>query len=98
MVFKGAKNVISLHKPVIMAEIEGRWTERYGHKPDDVIEFLKNRGYDSHKIVWDANPRKTSLTATNRHIGKGDYLFLPKPPAKEKPHADLGSTAWNLPE
>lgn len=45
MVVKGGKNLISKARPIILCEIEKRWTKRYGYFPEEIFNFLSRLGY-----------------------------------------------------
>jgi len=46
MVFRGGKFFLSQYHPVILCEIEKKHTIRYQYNPIDLINFLKEFGYD----------------------------------------------------
>ncbi len=49
--------------PAVLLEIESRWTERYGYKPEDIFALMAKAGY-SYETMTSAGPMQpTSITA-----------------------------------
>jgi FkbM family methyltransferase len=44
-VLRGAERILSEFRPVVLCEIEERWTGRFGIKPHEVFAFMKSLGY-----------------------------------------------------
>lgn len=44
-VFQGGVNTISKFKPVILTEMLRKWSAKFKYHPNDIINFLKNLGY-----------------------------------------------------
>lgn len=51
MVFRGGKDFLSKFHPTILCEIEERHINRYGYSPEELIDFLKNFGYEVFSFV-----------------------------------------------
>ncbi len=49
-VFKGAKDTLKKHKPVVFVEIEERHTKKYNIKPNDVMKLFKKLGYNCYSV------------------------------------------------
>ena len=76
LVFKGAKTFLSQCQPVILCEIEKRYTKRYGYSPKDLFNFLRNFGYKafvfvSNKLV----PTYGIYEIFNKILN--NYVFIP---------------------
>ncbi len=46
MVFRGARNILENHRPVIYSELDYNWCKRYNYSPADVIDFLRSIDYE----------------------------------------------------
>jgi FkbM family methyltransferase len=44
---KGMKQLLAKYKPILFLEICAQWTKSFGYKPSDILEFLKQNGYNS---------------------------------------------------
>jgi hypothetical protein len=42
---RGAKAVLDQHRPTVPLEMLRKWTKAYGYHPNDIIEWMKPRGY-----------------------------------------------------
>lgn len=71
LVFKGAETVIKQFRPVILCEIEKRHTKVYGYKPQTLIAFLKNLGYEMFTI----EVKQLIKTSTVKN-DKNNYIFI----------------------
>jgi FkbM family methyltransferase len=49
-VLRGAESLLERFKPAIFVEVMERYTRRYGHEPEAVFQFLRERGY-GHELV-----------------------------------------------
>ena len=68
-VLYGGKDVIESFRPAMLLEIEARHTERYSCSPDDVVDWLSERGYLMY--TWQRGWKRASrVTDTTRN-----YLF-----------------------
>lgn len=72
---QGASRTIARDRPILLLEIEDRHVSKYGHRADDVVAWLAERGYVAHVL----DPRAPGdlvevgrVTEANRN-----YLFLP---------------------
>lgn len=62
-VMHGALEILARHAPAVLLEIESRWTERYGYKPEDIFALMAKAGY-SYETMTSAGPMQpTSITA-----------------------------------
>lgn len=42
---RGAEAVLEKHRPTILLEMLRKWAKAYGYHPNDIIEWMKTRGY-----------------------------------------------------
>lgn len=68
-VFKGAKNVLKKHRPIVFVEIEERHTKKYQVKPQEVMEFFKKFGYSCYSA------KNNNIQRTN-NIKKETPLYI----------------------
>lgn len=50
-VLRGAGHTLASQKPMLLLEIEERWTKRYNYTPDDIMTFLERLGYSRRCII-----------------------------------------------
>lgn len=48
LVFQGGINTISRDKPIIMAEILRKWSEKFNYDPNDIFLLFKKLGYEAY--------------------------------------------------
>lgn len=71
-VFKGAEKTILKYKPIILTEINGKWTKRYGISVRDVNDLLCSFGYDSYTL------RENQLRRINvENSTEENFFYLP---------------------
>ena len=61
LVLQGSINTILKHKPVIVFELSGAWTNRFNYKPYQLLVFLNELGYEMEEYdfqQWIAKPVK----------------------------------------
>ena len=65
-VLYGGKDVIDSFRPTMLLEIEARHTERFSCSPDDVVDWLSERGYLMYtwQRGWKRTDRVTTRPAT----------------------------------
>lgn len=59
LVLKGAFHTITTHKPIIVFELSGEWTKRFGYKPYQLLLYIKELGYEMEEYdlqQWIAHP------------------------------------------
>lgn len=59
LVLQGSANTIVKHKPIIIFELSGEWTNRFNYKPYQVLIFLNKLGYEMEEYdfqQWIAKP------------------------------------------
>jgi FkbM family methyltransferase len=71
-VLTGGENTIERFKPVMFVEIEERHTARYEYEPDDIVEWLDNRGYNAY--TWQNGWRQVDRVCTHTN----NYVFRPR--------------------
>ena len=52
-VLRGATETLRKFRPLIVIEIEARWTHRYGYEPDEIFDLLESLGYRAERFVGD---------------------------------------------
>jgi FkbM family methyltransferase len=55
-VIKGALEIIKLHTPVIFVELLRKWSKAFGYHPNDVLNLLKDLGYQAYEVNIDLTP------------------------------------------
>jgi FkbM family methyltransferase len=50
-VLRGAKKLIKVHKPAIVAEVQNKRTRPFGYRSWDIVQFLRDRNYQFHKVT-----------------------------------------------
>lgn len=70
-VFKGSKELIRKHKPVIYTEINEVWCQRYGHHAKTVFDLLASYGYTAYTLD------KHGSMVSQLQADSGDFLFMP---------------------
>jgi FkbM family methyltransferase len=61
LVLQGSINTILKHKPIIIFELSGEWTNRFNYKPYQLLVFLNEFGYEMEEYdfqQWIAKPLK----------------------------------------
>lgn len=71
-VFRGAEETIERDRPVILCELEDRHTRKYGHRADDVLGWLAERGY--RVFVLDGTRLRETASVD---ASENNYYFLP---------------------
>jgi FkbM family methyltransferase len=82
-VLQGGAGVIDAFRPALLVEIEARHTARYAHRPEDVHDWLAQRGYAMH--VWQRGWRPADQVCPHTR----NYLFRAEGPSGEI--ADVGA-------
>jgi hypothetical protein len=86
-VLRGGEHAVESFRPTLLVEIEARHITRYQHSPDDVLNWLTQRGYAMY--IWrDGWQRSTGLCG---HVN--NYLFRPNPTSGECGHRS-GASGW----
>ncbi len=70
-VLEGGRGVIEKFAPYLLVEIESRHTARFGRSPQDIVSWLRDRGYTMHTWRHGWHPA-ASVTPQTRN-----YLFRP---------------------
>ncbi|NCD70751.1 FkbM family methyltransferase [Mucilaginibacter agri] len=73
MVFKGAKDILSQHKPVVFAEMLRKWAAKFGYHPNDMIAYFNTLGYNCY--VTDKDKLK-AIRIVDEHTVETNYFFL----------------------
>lgn len=50
LVFKGARNLLEKHRPIIYTEMLRKWSARFGYNPNDIIGFLSDFEYQCYTV------------------------------------------------
>jgi FkbM family methyltransferase len=73
-VLRGGTRSIESFRPAMLIEIEGRHIERYDYTPDDVLHWLRQRGYEM--FTWQRGWRPAATVTEQTR----NYLFrVPQP-------------------
>ena len=81
LVFKGAKSILLKQKPIILCEIDPRYTKRFGYTPNELISFLAK--FDYKLFIIDDKTQLKSIVKINKNynnyifIAKQSHLYLP---------------------
>jgi FkbM family methyltransferase len=76
LVMKGAEGVLAKMRPIVMLEIAGEWTNRFGYSPDVLINYMRDAGYDcKHSFEVSAGLGYVKPSVLHTH----NYFFYPKP-------------------
>lgn len=54
LALKGMKQLLAKYKPILFLEICAQWTKSFGYKPSDILEFLKQNGYEKFDTISDS--------------------------------------------
>jgi FkbM family methyltransferase len=74
-VLQGGERAIKEFRPAILVEIEARHTARYEYAPEELVDWLVERGYRMY--TWRHGWRQASQVSLDRR----NYLFRPDSPA-----------------
>jgi FkbM family methyltransferase len=81
LVLKGGWRTLERDRPLLVIEIEERWTRRFGHSAVDVFELLATLGYAHHCMVeWRAEPSTGSIER-DLQMSSNFIFFVPSPQA-----------------
>src|SRR5215469_601345 len=50
LVLKGARETLAAHHPTILCEMLRKWMRRFGHHPNDLIDYLSSYGYKCYTL------------------------------------------------
>lgn len=77
LVLASGEQTIERWRPALLLELEERHTRRYGYRPEDVVDWLSERGYRMRE--WRGGAwRPTGRVGDHRR----NYLFLPECPCR----------------
>ncbi|MEM7452749.1 MAG: FkbM family methyltransferase [Planctomycetota bacterium] len=72
LVMKGGSNTLRELAPIVLLEIESRHTGKFGYTPDEMVEFMKNQGYEVYVVS------AGKLAAVDKPSpGENNYFFVP---------------------
>lgn len=81
MVFKGAKNTIDSHHPIVFSEMLRKWSAKFNYHPNDIIKFFSELGYNCY--VTNDN-RLNLFIEVNENTMETNFFFLHPETHKEK--------------
>lgn len=61
-VFRGAVKTLERFKPIIFTEMLRKWSNKFGYRPDDIINLLVGLGYDCYGYINNRIKRISSIT------------------------------------
>ena len=73
-IYKGGIETIKKFKPVIFSEMLRKWSKKFGYHPNDIIEFLKNVGYNCYVI--NSNLGLTEIKEVTEETVETNFFFL----------------------
>ncbi len=74
LVLEGAKKTLERFKPRLLLEIVDAWTRRFSYGPKDILDFMKDIGYDSYFIG-----KEGALVPNPKwEFRVGNYFFIHK--------------------
>jgi FkbM family methyltransferase len=73
LALRGAAATIARRRPAIVCEVDADFLEGFGQKPQDVVDFLGQWGYEPHR--YDGRRRLSSVRDPQR-IGHANVVFL----------------------
>jgi FkbM family methyltransferase len=50
---RGARETLRRFMPLVFAEVYHEWMRPFGHKPEDLVAFMRGLGYDDFRVVAD---------------------------------------------
>ncbi|MDB4926300.1 FkbM family methyltransferase [Mucilaginibacter sp.] len=81
MVFKGAKNTIAAHHPIVFSEMLRKWSAKFNYHPNDIINFFRELGYN----CYIANDKGLVLfSEVDENTTQTNFFFLHSVTHKEK--------------
>jgi len=86
LVFKGAEDVLSTTRPLVMAELLRKWSKCFGYHPNDVIELFSGKGYACYVI--DEGRLRPLDTVTDDTV-ETNFFFLHKEAHEEILHSEV---------
>lgn len=75
-VLQGAAELLARDRPALFVEIDDAALRRQGGSADELMTWLRGRGYRSYNLDWDGPPVPMSLASTTLPPGYIDVLFL----------------------
>jgi FkbM family methyltransferase len=75
-VYQGGKKVIEESKPIIFSEMLRKWSAKFGYHPNDIINFMKEIGYQCYTITDNYKLRK--IEEVTEKTVETNYFFLHK--------------------
>lgn len=85
-VLRGGERTLTALRPTLLIEIEQRHTERYGHTPDDVTRWLRERDY--RMFAWRDGWHPVARVCPHAN----NYLFVPRGRGAEGPGQHVEGT------
>jgi FkbM family methyltransferase len=81
LVFKGAKETILKHKPIIFTEMLRKWSAKFNYHPNDIINLFKSVGY---KCFYSSNGKLEAIDFILEDTIPTNFFFL-----QPEVHSDL---------
>lgn len=75
LLLKGATNTLKRDKPVIICEMLRKWSARFNYHPNQLIDFMKQHGYDCYTLCLRNNSLKNFRTMTES-TKETNFFFL----------------------
>lgn len=75
LVFRGAVETLKKYKPIVFSEILRKWSRKFGYHPNDIINLLREIGYECYVISKD---KLSKFDLVNDETVETNYLFFHK--------------------
>lgn len=72
-VFRGARQVLAEHKPVVFAELLRKWSAPFGYHPNDMLAYFAELGYGCHAV---GEHGVRAIAEVTEQTAETNYVFL----------------------
>lgn len=73
LVFRGARETLMRHKPIVFSELLRKWARPFGYHPNDVLGFFRELGYICYAV---GNGGVRQITKVNDETIETNYAFV----------------------
>lgn len=82
LVFRGGRQTLSVHHPVVLTELLRKWSQPFGYHPNDMLSYFKELGYECFAVGQSGVRR---IDAVTEETPETNYAFIHR-----VKHAELG--------